>query len=104
MEPRLAAKALQEAIKDPKRPMTIADASAASGLALRDAESGLHWLTSEYRGHLRVTEDGDLVHVFPAGFTKPWETRDAIDRALAKTGRAMLGVGRFWDRTSGTTT
>lgn len=95
MEPRLAAKALQEAIKDPKRPMTIADASAASGLALRDAESGLHWLTSEYRGHLRVTEDGDLVHVFPAGFTKPWETRDAIDRALAKTGRTMLGVGRF---------
>lgn len=95
MEPRLAAKALQAAIKDPQRPMTIADASAASGLALRDAESGLHWLTSAYRGHLRVTEDGDLVHVFPAGFTKPWETRDAIDRALAKTGRTMLGVGRF---------
>jgi hypothetical protein len=75
--------------------MTVADASVASGLAQRDAEAGLHWLTSEYRGHLRVTEDGDLVHVFPHGFTKPWETREATARVLSSIGRALFAAGRF---------
>ena len=95
MEPAAAADVLQRKIADPTRPMTIADASVASGLALRDAESGLHWLTSEYRGHLRVTEDGDLVHVFPNGFTKPWESREATWRVLSSIGKTLLGVGRF---------
>jgi len=95
MEPAAAAVVLQSKIAEPTRPMTIADASVASGLALRDAESGLHWLTHEYRGHLRVTEDGDLVHVFPSGFTKPWETREATARVLSSIGKALLGAGRF---------
>ena len=95
MEPREAAKVLEKALTDPKRPMTVADASSESGLPMRDVESGLNWLTSEYRGHLRVTESGELVRVFPTGFTKPWERRDAIDRALGKIGRGLLGVGRF---------
>ena len=76
MEPPAAADVLTRKIADPTKPMTVADASVASGLALRDAEAGLHFLTSEYRGHLRVTEDGDLVHVFPTGFTKPERASD----------------------------
>lgn len=95
MEPPAAAEVLRRALKDPTRPMTIADASVASGLAMRDAEAGLQWLTSEYRGHLRVTEDGDLVHVFPNGFTKPWETREWAERVAAAVGRGLLGAGRF---------
>src|SRR5688500_9294504 len=95
MEPTAAADVLRRKIADPTKPMTVADASVASGLPLRDAESGLHWLTSEYRGHLRVTEDGDLVHVFPNGFTKPWETREATWRVLSAIGRGVLGAGRF---------
>ena len=95
MEPREAAQVLERALKDPKRPMTVADVAAESGLATRDAEAGLHFLTSEYRGHLRVTDDGDLVHVFPTGFNKPWETRDAIDRAFSSVGRGLFGIGRF---------
>jgi hypothetical protein len=95
MEPAAAADVLRRKIADPTKPMTIADASVASGLPLRDAESGLHWLTSEYRGHLRVTEDGDLVHVFPNGFTKPWETREATARVLSAIGRGLMGAGRF---------
>jgi hypothetical protein len=95
MEPAAAAQVLVARLKEPKRPMTVADASVTSGLPLRDAEAGLHWLTSEYRGHLRVTEDGDLVHVFPNGFTKPWETRDSLAKIFATMGRGLLGVGRF---------
>jgi hypothetical protein len=95
MEPAAAAEVLRRALRDPTRPMTVADASAASGLPLRDAEAGLHFLTSEYRGHLRVTEDGDLVHVFPNGFTKPWQTRETTSRVLGAVGRVLLGAGRF---------
>lgn len=97
MEPRDAAEALERALGDvrPGAAMTIADAATKSGLALRDAERGLQSLTSEYRGRLRVTEAGDLVYLFPHGFTKPWETKDAIDRLLAAAWRSVSGVGRF---------
>jgi len=77
------------------KPITVADASVASGLATRDTEAGLTWLTSEYRGHLRVTEDGDLVHLFPTGFTKPWVQKEAFDRFLAKAGSTLVAAGRF---------
>src|SRR4051794_23161372 len=95
MEPSAAADVLRRTLSDPKKPITVADASVASGLAIRDAEAGLTWLTSEYRGHLRVTEDGDLVHLFPTGFTKPWETQETISRIFSSVGRALVGAGRF---------
>ncbi len=95
MEPREAAKALISSLKSPEKPLTIADAAEQSGLALRDAERGLHFLTSEYRGHLRATSEGDLLFLFPTGFTKPWETRDAIARTASAVGRGAVGVGRF---------
>ena len=95
MDPRVAGRALAASLRDPRAPLTIADAATASGLALRDAERGLQWLTSEYRGHLRVTEAGDLLFLFPYGFDKPWETRDKVDRALAAALRGAVGVGRF---------
>ena len=95
MAPRAAAAALTASLKDPGVPVTVADASAASGLPLRDAERGLQHLTHEYRGHLRVTEKGELLYLFPNGFTKPWETRDAVDRALSRVGGALAGAGRF---------
>jgi hypothetical protein len=80
---------------DPRSPLTVADAAAQTGLALRDAESGLKWLSTEYHGQLRVTGDGQLVHVFPQGFTKPWEGRDARKRAMQTFGRGLMGVLRF---------
>ena len=95
MDPRDAGRALAGSLEDPRAPHTIADAATTSGLALRDAERGMQWLTSEYRGHLRVTDAGDLLFLFPYGFEKPWETKDKVDRALAATGRAAIGVGRF---------
>jgi len=95
MKPEAAAKILQRTLKDPTKPMTVADASVASGLSQRDTEAGLTWLTSEYRGHLRVTEDGDLVHLFPFGFEKPWEVRERFARILSAAGRGLLGAGRF---------
>jgi hypothetical protein len=62
---------------------------------LRDADRGLHWLTSEYRGHLRVTESGELLFLFPHRFTKPWETRDRVSRAFSTLGHGAVGALRF---------
>ncbi|MFO0589251.1 MAG: hypothetical protein U0441_17065 [Polyangiaceae bacterium] len=99
MEASDAADALAKALGGRGTPrvanMTIADASAKSGLPLWDAERALHALVSEYRGHLRVTAEGDLLFRFPTGLTKPWETRTAIQNALGAVGHALLGVGRF---------
>jgi hypothetical protein len=80
---------------DAKTPLTVADAAAKTGLALRDAENGLKWLSSEYRGQLRVTAEGELVHVFPTGFSKPWEGRDAWRQGVRAVGHALAATMRF---------
>ncbi len=75
--------------------LTVADAAAKTGLALRDAETGLTWLSKEYRGQLRVTNDGDLVHVFPYGFRKPWVAQDARNKLLKSVGKGVMSGLRF---------
>jgi len=95
MDASRAAKTLEAALAGKGADFTIADAATRSGLALRDAESGLHALLAEYRGHLRVTEEGELLFRFPAGFTKPWETRTRLEALGRRVARSALGVGRF---------
>jgi len=97
MKPEAAQDAVRKALESRSGDIvvTIADAAAGSGLALRDAEAALHALVSEYRGHLRVTEDGDILFRFPTRFTKPWETRDRLRRALDAVTGTLAGVARF---------
>jgi hypothetical protein len=95
MDAAPAAKALEQALAGKGKDFTIADAAAKSGLPLRDAETGLHALVHEYRGHLRVTSEGELLFRFPNGFTKPWETRTRLAALADRAGRAAVGVGRF---------
>ncbi|WP_438014461.1 hypothetical protein WMF18_26640 [Sorangium sp. So ce315] len=95
MEARRAADILESALRGHTGDLTLADASARSGLPLRDAESGLHLLVSEYRGHLKATSEGELLFRFPHGFTKPWETRTRLQRALRAVLRGAAGVARF---------
>lgn len=95
MEPEAAAAHVRRAFGDPRAPKTVADAAVQSGLALRDAEAGLTWLLSEYRGHLRVTEDGELLYFFPDGFEQPWRTRDRLERIGSAIAAGTMGVLRF---------
>lgn len=95
MEPAAAAKVLRQALPAQARDFTIADAAAKSGLPLRDAEAGLHALLAEYRGHLRVTSEGELLFRFPNGFTKPWQTRERFEVILGRLGAGLLGVARL---------
>ena len=97
LDPAKAGEAIRAKV-DAKTPLTVADAAARTGLALRDAENGLKWLSSEYRGQLRVTSEGELVHLFPTGFTRPWEGRDARRQAVKAVGHALAGALRFFVR------
>ncbi|HEX4445585.1 MAG TPA: hypothetical protein VH044_02570, partial [Polyangiaceae bacterium] len=94
MDPAKAGEAIRVRV-DPRSPLTVADAAAKTGLALRDAEAGLKWLSTEYRGQLRVTAEGQLVHLFPQGFSKPWEGPDRRRRFFRAFGRGLMGVLRF---------
>src|SRR6188508_3208936 len=100
MKPEDAKRALEKSLggaasSSARLDLTIADAAAKSGLPLRDAERGLHALVSEYRGHLRVTTEGELLFRFPSGFTKPWITRTWLEKMASRVGSALVGVARF---------
>lgn len=86
---------LRRALEGRGTDFTIADAATKAGIPLRDAERGLHALVDEYRGHLRVTEEGELLFRFSNGFTKPWQTQTRLRSALRAVGRGLAGIGRF---------
>jgi len=94
MEPEAAAERLEKVLRGFRGDLTIADAATRSGLALRDAESGLHTLVSRFNGHLASTEKGELLFRFPKGLVQPPEKR-WYRRALRRVGRTVAGVGRF---------
>ena len=66
MKAEEAGKALERALGDVRTPLTAADAAAKSGLALRDAAQGLHWLTGAGNTHLakQVSQES---HPLPSG-------------------------------------
>ncbi len=86
---------LKATLRNPKNPVTIADAAAASGLSFQESERGLLALVAEYRGEIIPTEKGELLFRFPTGFTKPWEKIEALDAAWRKVKKGILGVAKF---------
>lgn len=94
-DPKTAAAVLEKSLKGPLKGLTIADAATQSGLALREAQTGLHYLVSDYRGHLSATQKGELLFDFPYGFTKPWQAQDCFEEALKKVKKFALGVAKL---------
>lgn len=86
---------LRAALGDGLQQVTIADAAARSGLSLEAAERGLHRLSHRHRGHLAVTENGELLFRFPQGFLVDYERRDARKLALARIGRGAALVATW---------
>ena len=95
LAPDAAAEALREALRGHPGDLTIADAAARSGLALRDAELGLHRLLQLHRGHLSVTGRGELLFRFPDGVARRFGRGQA---ALRFVGGAALGLVRWTAR------
>lgn len=97
LEPAAAGAVLEAALKGlpPKAELTIADAAEKAGLALRDAERGLHHLSTKYRGTLSATEQGELLFRFPHGLSLPLAKRPWFRRVVDGVKGAVLGVARF---------
>lgn len=90
-----AADALRGVLGEHRGDLTIADAAAKSGLPLRDAELGLHRLLQIHRGHLSVTDRGELLFRFPHGISKPFGGALGVVRLL---GRGVVGLVRWTSR------
>ena len=54
-------------LKKRKNESTIADLIAATGLPKYQVEQSIKHVADEYRGHLKVTESGEILYYFPAG-------------------------------------
>lgn len=95
MEPARAAEALKEALRGHKGDLTVADAAARSGLALRDAEKGLYALLERYPSNLKATSEGELLFSFPNGLEKPRKELTRWHQFAVKSGRMLKATGRF---------
>src|SRR5688500_3866869 len=93
LEAEKAAAILEVALKGHRGDITIADAAAKGAIALREAELGLHHLSSQFRGTLSATSEGDLLFRFPYGFSLPFVKKAGVIRFFEKAKRAILGVG-----------
>lgn len=94
LTPEKAASTLEESLRDFRGELTVADAATRGGLALREAERGLHALVVRYDGHLAATEKGELIFRFPEGFVARQPDK-WLRRAARTAKRALIGAGRF---------
>jgi hypothetical protein len=95
MAPDDAAGVLRNALAGHGGDATVADAAAKSGLALRDAELGLHRLLQVHRGHLSVTDKGELLFRFPTGFSIDYERRSRMKALALRVGRGVVGLAKW---------
>src|ERR671910_879997 len=95
MAPDEAAGVLRGALAGRTGDTTIADAATKGGLALRDAELGLHRLVQVHRGHLSVTDKGELLFRFPTGFAIDYEVRSRVRGLVRAVGRAVVGLAQW---------
>lgn len=102
LEAEKAAEILEAALKPHAGPdggdFTIADAASRGGIALREAELGLHHLVSKYRGTLSATAQGELLFRFPYGFSLPFTKKPGVIAFFEKAKTAVLGMGKFMVR------
>lgn len=91
---------LAERVKGTDLRLTVADVSARSGLALRDAERALQWALGEFRGHLQVTDKGELIYHLPNGFRRPdgarESARELARRVSATAWKGLQVVMKWW--------
>lgn len=95
MEADPAAQALREKLRGQTGDLTVADAAARSGLALRDAERGLFRLLELYPGNLKATSEGELLFSFPDGLDRLRNERTLWQRTWDRTKKVVGSATRF---------
>jgi hypothetical protein len=83
---------LVRVLKRKKNESTIADLISASGLPKHQVEETIKIISDEYRGHLKVTESGELVYYFPSGM------KNQVKGFIPGLKRFLSGFGRVMKR------
>ena len=84
---------LVTALKKRSNESTIADLISATGLPKAQVEQAIKQVADEYRGHLRVTESGEILYYFPRGMVnRSRGLRPRVERALRSFGRSVARV------------
>ncbi|MFW5801489.1 MAG: hypothetical protein ACOCVC_05625 [Spirochaeta sp.] len=74
---------------------TVADLIGATSLPRLQIEEMLPRIVQDYRGHLRVTESGEILYYFPHGVHhRERSTKARIQRGLRRFARGAAAVGR----------
>ncbi|AFG38859.1 hypothetical protein [Spirochaeta africana] len=87
---------LVQAFRKRGREATVADLIAATGLPRLQIEETLPQVVRDYRGHLRVTESGEILYHFPHGVHhRERSPRARAARLLRRIGRGAAAVGKL---------
>jgi len=97
-EQRQYAQKIESELKSSMRPITIGDASAATGVSMREAKTALDYLIEKYDCRLKITENADLIYDFGSSFhrrgERTWtEWWDSVQAGLWK---AFMIFFKIW--------
>lgn len=81
---------LVSTLRRKKRAVTVADLTADTGLPIHQIKETIKKISDEYRGHLKVTETGDILYYFPNGLRRK---REGVLFRISKFFRKILAAG-----------
>ena len=93
-------KAIVQAFRRRKRAATVADIVAETGLPTNSIESVINDIVWEFRGHLKVTESGEILYYFPSGMqsrltgfrARARRVLERVKSGLARAGKVAFKV------------
>jgi hypothetical protein len=93
--------ALKRGTDGATRGSTLADLIAATGLPRYQAEQGIKHVCNEYRGHLKVTESGEILYYFPHGMRSTVRgfvprAKRFLRRLLTATAKVLSFLFKVW--------
>lgn len=93
-----ASEKIENLLQSGKGVVTLADASTASGLSLRDSKDVMDFLIGKYKCRLQITEDGDLIYDFGADLARRGERTWAEwwSKAKKTLWKIFVAVFKVW--------
>jgi len=88
-------------LKKRKKGATVADVCASTALPLATVREFLPKAADEYSGHLQVTQSGEILYTFPAGFTSRYSGFDAVlkrftEKFFAVVKKTLVFLFKVW--------
>ncbi|MBN2441362.1 MAG: hypothetical protein JXJ04_08445 [Spirochaetales bacterium] len=87
---------LVQVLRKQKNESTIADLVSASGLPKFQVEEAIKVVSNEYRGHMKVSESGELLYYFPQGMRNQVKGFiPGLKRFLSSFGKVLIRILTF---------